>query len=101
VDRPDEGLVRRVVGEHLRQHPRAAALYHADAGFHAAVDVARRTLAAVAGAMRERRMPLWEAEAVLCGALDRLLSDEVIAEHERRVELLRQSIATTAAGAPR
>jgi hypothetical protein len=101
VDGLDEDLVRRLVDEHLRQHARAGALYHSDAGFHAAVDNARCTLVAVAGSMRACRMPFWQAEAVLCGALDRLLSDEVLAEHEQRVELLRQSVVMAAARAPR
>jgi hypothetical protein len=87
VDRLDEDLVRRLVGEHLQQHPTTRTLHLTDATFHAAVEAARTTLVAVTASMRAAGLPLWQAEAVLRGALDQLLGDQLLAEQRRQVEL--------------
>ena len=84
---PTDYAVDQLVSQHLANNPRTRSLYNSDAMFHASVKLFRTTLVAVAEEMTGAAMiPQWQVELVLRATLDRLLSDEVLRQHDALVE---------------
>lgn len=79
---PTDYLVERLISEQLRDHPRTRSIYNSDAMFHASVKLWRSTLQVAAAAMLEVGVSPWQIESVLRATLDRMLSDQVLAEHD-------------------
>lgn len=87
-------LVRRLVDEQLERHPRTRDAYLNDAQFHAAVEMGLITLTAAAEEVAD--LPgagEYQVEAVVRGALNRLLTDRLIAEYEARSQTMALAIA--------
>lgn len=85
MPRRDDGaerIVREVLAGHLRAQPRSHRLYRSDARFHETVTVVETVLAAVVSVMRAEGPAGCTMRSTVQGALDRLVTDELLAEHE-------------------
>lgn len=79
--------VRQLVDQQLFNNPRTLAIYRSDPQFRAAVEVGRGTLQVVADQMESAGVAQWQADEVLRGTLDRMLSDRELARHDEMVRL--------------
>lgn len=77
---PAADLVRQLFDQQLARNPHTRAVYLDDAEFHAAVEMGRITLTAVAEVLDEEGMAEWGVEAVVRDVLNRLLTDRLLAE---------------------
>lgn len=84
---PTDYLVDQLLSEQLRDNPCTRAIYNTDAMFHASVKLLRTTLITVAEEMSGAAMIApGQVRVVLQATLDRMLSDDVLDQHDAIVK---------------